>query len=507
MPVRPPRIEELREIAESFQLSLTDEDLASFRGLILPLLASYEEVERMPEPPLLPVKYPRTVGWRPSPEENPYNAWYWRCEIQGAPDGPLAGKRVAIKDNVCVAGIPMMNGSATVEGYIPDVDATIVTRILDAGGTILGKAVCEDLCFSGGSFTAATGPVLNPRDPTRQAGGSSCGSAALVAAGEVDLAIGGDQGGSIRIPSCWSGIVGHKPTYGLVPYSGVFPIELTLDHTGPMGANVSDVAVFLEVLAGRDGLDPRQPTEVPTERYSEALTGGLDGLRVGIVEEGFGWEGLSEPEVDEIVRDAAHRLEKAGAAVSNISVPLHRRGLHIWNAIIIEGSTELMVKGNAMGNNWKGYYTTSLLDAYGKGLRTRARNLSETVKLVVLLGEYLHREYGGRHYAKGQNLAHTLRQAYDRALEEVDVLVMPTLPLRPTLIPPPTVSREEYCARALEMIPNTAPFDVTGHPAGTVPCQPPGTLPVGMMIIGRQFADAQVLRVAGAFEEQVGGFA
>jgi amidase len=506
MPVRPPTIEELREIATSFGLHVADTDLASYQGLIMPLLESYRTVERLTEPPLLAARYPRSPGWRPTPEENPLNAWYWRCEIRGADNGPLAGKTVAIKDNVCVAGIPMMNGSATLEGYVPEVDATIVTRILDAGGTIVGKAVCEDLCFSGGSFTAYTGPVLNPRDPSRQAGGSSCGSAALVGAGDVDLAIGGDQGGSIRIPSCWSGIVGHKPTYGLVPYSGVFPIELTLDHTGPMGRTVRDVALMLEALAGRDGLDPRQPTEVPTERYSEALTGDLAGVRVGIVDEGFGWEGLSEPEVDEAVRESARRLEKAGAVVSNVSVPWHRHGIHIWNAVIIEGATELMVKGNGLGSNWKGFYTTSLLDNYAQGLRTRANDLSETVKLVMLLGEYLHRNYGGRHYAKGQNLVHTLRQAYDDALVDVDVLVMPTLPLRPTPIPPPDVSREEYCARALEMIPNTAPFDASGHPAVTVPCHPQGHLPIGMMIIGRHFADSQVLRVAGAFEEQVGGF-
>ena len=507
MAVRPPTLEQLREIADSFGLALSDDDLASFLGLIVPTLASYAEVERMAEPALLQVKYPRTPGYRPGPEENPYNAWYWRCEIQGAADGPLSGKRVAIKDNVCVAGVPMMNGSATLEGYIPEVDATIVTRTLDAGATIVGKAVCEDLCFSGGSHTPYSGPVLNPRDTTRSAGGSSCGSAALVAAGEVDLAIGGDQGGSIRIPSCWSGIVGHKPTYGLVPYSGVFPIELTLDHTGPMGSNVRDVALYLEALAGRDGLDPRQPTEVPTEAYSQALSGNLEGVRVGIVAEGFGWEGLSEPEVDEAVREAALRLEKTGAAVSEVSIPMHRQGIHIWNAVIIEGATELMVKGNAMGSNWKGAYTTSLLDAYGQGLRTRVNDLSETVKLVVLLGEYLHRNYGGRHYAKGQNLTHTLRAAYDRALEEVDVLVMPTLPLLPTPIPAPDASREEYVARALEMIVNTAPFDSTGHPAISVPCQPSGSLPVGMMIIGRHFGDAQVLRAAAAFEELVGGFA
>jgi amidase len=501
MPVHPPSIAELHEIARSFGLTMSDDDLESFRGLMVPTLESYTVVERMPEPAALEVKYPRTPGHRPSAAENPYNAWYWRTELKGAADGPLAGKRVAIKDNVCVAGVPMMNGSATLEGYVPDVDATIVTRILDAGGTILGKAVCEDLCFSGGSHTAATGPVLNPRDITRSAGGSSCGSAALVAAGDVDLAIGGDQGGSIRIPSCWCGIVGHKPTYGLVPYTGVFPIELTLDHTGPMGANVRDVALFLEVLAGRDGLDPRQPSDVPTAAYSQGLDGNLDGVRVGVVAEGFGWGGLSEGEVDETVRDAARVLDKAGASVEEISIPMHRDGIHIWNVIAIEGATELMVKGSSMGTNWKGAYTTSLVDAYGKGVRLRADNLSETVKLVMLLGEYVRRHYYGRHYAKGQNLAFSLRSAYDDALRDHDVLVMPTLPMRPTLIPPPNAPREEYVARALEMIPNTAPFDVTGHPAITVPCQPPDSLPIGMMIIGRHFADADVLRVAAAAEE------
>jgi amidase len=499
-------VSELREISDQFGFALTDDDLVSFQGLIAPTLASYEVVERTPEPALLPVKYPRTSGRRPTAEENPYNAWYWKSTIEGAPDGPLAGKRVAIKDNVCVAGVPMMNGSATLEGYVPEVDATVVTRILDAGGTILGKAACEDLCFSGGSHTCVTGPILNPRDVTRSAGGSSGGSAALVAVGEVDLAIGGDQGGSIRIPAAYCGVVGHKPTYGLVPYTGAFPIEMTIDTLGPIGRNVADVALLLEVLAGPDGLDPRQPAAVPTQSYTYGLGGGLDGVRVGVVSEGFGWEGLSEPEVDEAVRDAAYRLEKAGAIVSEVSIPMHRNGIHIWTVIAIEGATEFMVKGNAMGTNWKGYFTTSLLDAYAKGLKTRASNLSDTVKLVVLLGEYLHRNYDGRYYAKGQNLSHGIRAAYDEALTDHDVLVMPTLPLQPTLIPPPTASREEYVARALEMIPNTAAFSLTGHPGTTVPCQLNGSLPIGMMIVGRRFADAETLRVAAAFEDLVGGF-
>ena len=141
-------------------------------------------------------------------------------DIRETDGGPLAGRTVAIKDNIMVAGVPMMNGSETVEGFVPSRDATVVTRLLAAGATITGKAVCEDLCFSGGSHTSRTGPVRNPWDLTRSAGGSSSGSAALVAAGAVDVAIGGDQGGSVRIPSAYSGTVGHKPTHGLVPYTG-----------------------------------------------------------------------------------------------------------------------------------------------------------------------------------------------------------------------------------------------------------------------------------------------
>jgi amidase len=507
MPVRPPTVEELRDIAGSLGLRLTDTDLASFQGLMGPLLESYRVVEELGEPAPLAPKYPRGPGRRPTPEENPLNAWYWRCEIRGAADGPLAGKTVAVKDNVCVAGVPMMNGSATLDGYVPDVDATVVARTLEAGGTITGKAVCEDLCCSGGSFTSWCGPVRNPRDPTRQAGGSSSGSAALVGAGAVDLAIGGDQGGSIRIPSCWSGIVGHKPTYGLVPYTGAFPLELTVDHLGPMGRTVGDVAAFLEVLAGPDGLDPRQRPDAPAERYSEVLSGDLAGMRVGIVDEGFGWEGLSEPEVDEAVRDAAHRLEKAGAAVTTVSVPLHRDGIHIFFSVVIQGATELVMKGGGVGSNWPGWYPPSLVESFAQGLQARADDLSETIKLVALLGEYVTRSDGRRHYAKGRNLVRLLRQAYDDALGLADVLVMPTVPLRPTPIPAPDAGREEYCARAFETVFNTAPFNASGHPALTVPCQPAGSLPIGMMVIGRHFADGQVLRVAAAFEDQVGGFA
>ena len=499
MPVRKPSIEDLRKAATAFHLTLTPDDLASFRGLTDGVIASYRRLDELSEPRPA-VRYPRTTGYRPGPDENKLNAWYWKCSIKGAPSGKLAGKKFAIKDNVCVAGIPMMNGTAVLEGYVPDIDATVVTRILDSGGEIAGKAVCESLCFSGGSHTSDPMPVHNPHKRGYTAGGSSSGSGALVAAGEVDMAIGGDQGGSIRIPASWCGIAGHKPTYGLVPYTGVFPIELTLDHTGPMARTVADVAVFLEAIAGPDGLDPRQ-RDVRTDKYTEAIKGSVGGLRLAIVKEGFGWEGASEKDVDQMVQDAVHKLERLGAKVTTISLPMHRDGIHIWNAIAVEGATMLMVRGNSMGTNWKGHYTTSLLDVFAKGWQSRADDLSETTKLVVMLGQYMQDNYHGRYYAKAQNIARSLRGAYDEALQQADLLVMPTLPMKATPIPSPTASREEYVARALEMIPNTCPFDVTGHPALTVPCGMSGRLPVGMMLVGRHWEDGTVLRAGHAFEQ------
>ena len=502
MGIKSPAVEELARIASLYGFDIGLDRLERFRAIIEQTLGSYARLEELAEP-ALPVKYPRRPGHRPAPEENPLGAWYWKTEIRGAPSGPLAGKTVAVKDNVCVAGVPMMNGTRVLEGYVPEVDATIVARILDAGGTILGKAVCESLCFSGGSHTSDTGPVRNPYDPARTAGGSSSGSGALVAAGEVDLAIGGDQGGSIRIPSCWCGVYGLKPTYGLVPYTGVFPIELTLDHVGPIARSVADVALLLAAIAGPDGLDPRQRAGLAPEPYTRRLTGEARGLRIGLVQEGFGWGSLSEADVDEAVREAAHAFERLGCTVGTVSVPWHRDGVHVWNAIAVEGATMLMVAGNGMGTNWRGHYTTSLLDIYARGRLARANDLSETVKLTVLLGQYLQEAYHGRYYAKGQNLARALAAAYDEALGAYDLLAMPTLPMKATPIPGPAAPLEEYIARALEMIVNTCPFDVTGHPAMNVPCALSGGLPVGLMLVGRTGADATVLRAADAFQREV----
>ena len=394
----------------------------------------------------------------------------------------------------------MMNGASVLEGYVPDIDATVVTRILDAGGTIVGKAANTYLCFDGGSATTTTGMVENPHKKGYSSGGSSAGSAVLVSIGEADMAMGGDQGGSIRIPACWTGIYGHKPTHGLVPYTGVFPIEQTLDHTGPMANNVTDIATLLQAIAGSDGNDPRQ-IDIKVQNYVKALGKSVKGMTIGVLKEGFGTAN-SEKIVDQKVKSAIQKFKTLGVKIKQISIPMHSSGLDIWNAIAVEGATSLMLKGNSMGTNWEGYYNTSLLDAYANGWRQKPDDLSITVKLVMLLGEYMSQNYHGHYYAKGQNLSRKLRQSYDEALNDVDLIALPTLPQQATKLPAPDCSYEEYVDKALNMLGNTAPFDCSGHPAMNVPCGMHKGLPIGMMLVGKRYDDASVIQAAHAFEKK-----
>jgi amidase len=221
MKIIAPTEDGVRELGYELGIDMSDEDVGFFHELLGDgLHAAYgpldAENDYLPE-----VKYPRTPGYQPGPAEDPLGAWYYKTNIKGAPRGKLKGKRVALKDNVCLAGVPMMCGASTMEGYVPDIDATIVTRILDAGGEIAGKTNCEYFCFSGSSHTNAIADTHNPYQRGITAGGSSSGSAAAVASGDVEMAIGGDQAGSIRNPASFCGLYGMKATWGLVPYSGV----------------------------------------------------------------------------------------------------------------------------------------------------------------------------------------------------------------------------------------------------------------------------------------------
>jgi amidase len=443
----------------------------------------------------------RESGHRPCDSENPLGAWYWRTEIRESDHGPLAGRTVAVKDNVAVAGVPMANGSAVLEGYVPEVDATVVSRVLEAGATISGKAVCEALCYSGSSHTSDTGPVRNPYDPAFSSGGSSSGCGALLAAGEVELAIGGDQGGSIRCPSSWSGVVGLKPTYGLVPYTGAFPLEMTLDHLGPMARTVADIALLLDVLAGPDGLDPRQ-TLVRQEPYSDALSSSASGLRIGVLEEGFGHE-VSETDVDDAVRAAADSFRALGARVEAVSVPWHRDADKVTLGIAAEGSAALLVHGEGLGTNWRGLYLTSMLEAFADGRRALPDRLPAMLKLQSIVGQWMHESYRGRFYATAQNLARELTSGYDAAFGDVDLLALPTTPVKAHRLPEAPLSATDSTHLAHRMGANTSPFNVSGHPAVSVPCAISNGLPVGLMLVGPRGGDATVLRAAHAFQTEV----
>lgn len=495
--VKRPEVGDVQKAGSELGMTLSEQDGASFLGLMEGLFEAYDLVDEM-DVPVAELRYPREAGVRPAPMDNPYNAWAVQTKIVGAPTGKLSGKTVAIKDNVSVAGVTMENGSTILKGYAPEIDATIVTRLLDAGAVILGKSACEYYCASGGSHTSADGPVENPVVPGHNAGGSSSGSAALVAAGLVDLATGGDQGGSIRIPASFCGVVGLKPTHGLVPYTGVFPVELTVDHVGPITRTVADAALMMEVMAGPDGLDPRQ-TGAPSQTYTDSLSQGPSGLKVAVITEGFGAPG-GEEEVDARIRDVAARLGAAGAHVDEISMPMHAAGAAIWTPIFLEGATDLMMHRNTFGTNMKGLFLDSLRDAQSHW-KAKADEMSETLKLGLLMGHYMSSRHGGRFYGKAQNLNRLLTAAHDDLLSRYDVLLMPTTPMATTPLPEPDAPREEIVAKAFGMIGNTAPTCATGHPSISVPAgKTSDGRPIGAMLTAAKLAEPTLFRAAAAVE-------
>jgi len=253
--VRPPTLERVREIADELHFDLTEEELEFFAERVRGILDAHSRLDEIPAPRTDLEYTDRNPGYRPDESEDPYNVFITKCRVEGADGRSLSGYDVGLKDVVCLAGVEMTSGSRALAGYVPQVDATIVTRMLDAGATITGKLNMESMSFSGSGEVSDYGPVYNPRDHDYLAGGSSSGPAAAVVAGEVDVAIGADQAGSIRRPAAWCGCVGFKPSYGLVPYTGILGHGPSYDHVGPMANSVYDCARVLDVIAVRaDGL-------------------------------------------------------------------------------------------------------------------------------------------------------------------------------------------------------------------------------------------------------------
>ena len=452
-----------------------------------------------------PVEAVREPGSRPSATDDPLNAIVRRCRVRAEGcEGLLSGKRLAMKDSVAIAGIPLTCGSAILQGFVPKHDATVTERILRAGAEIVCITNMDDLAFSGGGESSWYGPTRNPFDPERSAGGSSSGSAAALWYDGIDLAVGCDQGGSIRAPASWCGVVGLKPTHSLVPYTGIAGIDATFDHCGPMARTAEGTALLLQAMAGKDPGDPRQH-EVPRADYTRAVEragADLSDLRIGIVTEGFS-EGVgAEPATCDAVRAAAERLAGLGAELYERSLPEHLQAGGVAFAGFVEGMTALMTSGGN-GIGWSGRYWEELAPAIVAGLRERGNELSPQVKAVLTAGVHLRERLGGAPYARAQNLRPWLRAAYDRTLDDIDVLLMPTTPFRAFRLDD-ELRTSERVLRGWANLANTYPTDMSGHPAISLPLAEADGLPVGVMLVGHRFDDARLLAIAATCERTLG---
>ncbi|ORY63387.1 putative amidase [Pseudomassariella vexata] len=452
----------------------------------------------------------------PTNSTNSLNAWAWRCECTHTtpPSTTLKHKTLCLKDNIALAQIPCLLGTTSFTDWTPQIDATVVTRILEAGGTIAGKSVCENLSRGAVSVTASTGPVHNPYAHGYSAGGSSSGTGALVGVGEVDMGLGCDQGGSIRIPAAMCGVYGLKATTGLVPYTGIASLDASVDFVGPMARTVRDLAVLLEVVAGADGLDDRQGAGCPLRgevpRYAEVLEEGKErgvkGMRIGVLR-----EGIASPDLDEEVKRkflaAAKEFKRLGAVVEEVSVLMHEKAKVIY--------TVMSKMGNHMGMQGKatGRRQLMMTDLLQKKNLPYSQDALEKMSVFsregLLAGEMGWAEYPYV-YPKAVNLSRKLRDCYDEALGKYDVLIMPTT-LRPAS-PLPDVGADPltHIAAGKGLTDNTSAFNASGHPAlampiGFVPSKADPTirLPTSMQIVGRFWEESKVLKVAYAWEKAI----
>lgn len=369
-----------------------------------------------------------------------------------------------------------------------------------AGARIKGKAVCENLCLSANSFTSASGPVHNPHRRGYSAGGSSSGCGALVGAGQVDMAIGGDQGGSIRLPAALCGIYGMKPTFGLVPYTGALPMEPTIDHLGPMTNCVADNALLLEVIAGDDGVDPRQ-RNVRTQRYTEALGQPIAGMRIAVVEEGFAMPGAHPGSISVCARPqricSGWVRPWSPSRCPCMRVPPAHAGPFCWKVPCERCSVATASAPGAMTAIPRISWCAFARACPGAG------HAALTVRAALVAGTHLTRMNGHRYYARAINFGHSLRAGYDALLQGFDALLMPTTPSVAQRLPEGQAETLAFVEATAGMVANTLPFNVTGHPAMSLPCGCIDGLPVGAMLVARHFAESTIYRIAHAHEQSV----
>ncbi len=395
---------------------------------------------------------------------------------RGDTGGPLAGVPIALKDLFDTAGVRTTAGSKFFTERVPDQDAAVVQKLRDAGAVILGKLNMHEWALGVTNDNPHYGACHNPWSLDRITGGSSGGSAAALAAGMCFGALGSDTGGSIRIPAALCGVVGLKPTYGRVSTRGVVPLSWSLDHVGPMARRVADVALLLDVIAGRDAADPWS-ADVPTDSYLAGVDDGIAGWRVGVVADE--WLGGVDSEVGAAVAAAVEALAAAGALVDELAAP------DLPDAARLNG---LMTTADASAFHRERMERAP--DDFGADVLTRLRRGAA---------------YGAADYADARRRQTILRRTFSSWFVEhggeLDAVVLPTTP-----IVAPRIAGLDAVATAAVLTRLTAPFNFTGLPALSVPCGTnAGGLPIGLQIVGAPWAEQRVLRVGRAYERAAEG--
>jgi aspartyl-tRNA(Asn)/glutamyl-tRNA(Gln) amidotransferase subunit A len=409
---------------------------------------------------------------------------------RGEDPGPLAGVPIALKDNLCTRGRPTTCSSRILEGWRPPYDATVVERAAAAGAVVVGKTNLDEFAMGSSTENSAFGPTRNPLDYSRVPGGSSGGSAAAVAAGFAPLALGSDTGGSIRQPASLCGVVGVKPTYGVVSRYGLVAFASSLDQVGPIAAGVADAAALLEVVAGHDPADSTCVSQ-PAPRVSDAVRQGVEGLRVGVLSELM--EGVS-PDVSARVAEAARALEAAGAKVDEASVPHASRGLSAYYLIAPAEASSNLSRYDGVRYGLR----VDAPDAAAMNTRTRTAGFGAEVKRRIMLGTYaLSAGYYDAYYGQAQRVRTLIIRSFEHAYESFEALIAPTspttaFPLGARTADPLSMYMSDVC---------TVPSSLAGHPAISVPF---GTgddgLPVGVQVMAPALQDATAFRVAAALE-------
>jgi aspartyl-tRNA(Asn)/glutamyl-tRNA(Gln) amidotransferase subunit A len=405
--------------------------------------------------------------------------------------GPLLGIPFALKDNISTVGQPTTCGSRILEGYRSPYDATVAVRLREAGAVLVGKTNCDEFAMGSSTEFSAYGPTRNPRDPSRVPGGSSGGSAAAVAAGEVLFALGSDTGGSVRQPASFCGVVGMKPTYGRVSRYGLVAYGSSLDQIGPLTRDVRDCALVLEAIAGHD---PHDSTSLPgpVPRYADALGGDLAGVRVGVPSEYF-VEGM-DPGVERAVRDAVDGLRGLGADVGEVSLPHTRYALAAYYVIAPAEASANLARYDGVKY---GRSDRDGLDVIGMTATTRANGFGPEVKRRVMIGTYaLSSGYYDAYYVKAQKVRSLVKSDFDRAFERFDVLAAPTCP---TVAFKLGEKLDDPVAMYLTDV-FTVTLNCAGVPGLVVPCGESDGMPVGLQLIGPHGGEEMLLRVGHAYE-------